>query len=105
MAAVACGGLGLVLRGPGVSCSGCLDARWCLTCAVAPHVENCPVCFGFGLARVSCERGEERPALVPITAAGVENAVGGDWSACPECGGTPRREDREKRLEVERDVG
>ena len=51
--------------------------RICDTCP-EPHVENCPLCFGWGIS----EKGS------PISSHAAYRGLSG-WKKCPVCGGEP----------------
>ena len=57
----------------------------CTKCHVK-HVDNCDICFGFGLKSLD---GPEGPR--PISAGdSFRHEFDSGWFRCPECGGTPQ---------------
>ena len=61
------------------------SARYCQKCLVL-HMENCKLCWGFGLKRLDGKYGP-----IPVAAGEARNpeVLQSVWVQCPMCEGTP----------------
>ncbi len=63
----------------------------CTTCP-DPHVDNCPLCFGYGL---NAQGG-------PLSASAAYSSLSsGEWKECPECGGVPPRDPKAEQAAID----